>query len=202
MKVICGDKKQKSHASAPEERTVSSVVADINRLLSPKSYEELEKLEVQIRRKLNSNEPIDTDYWEHLLKSLTVWKARAKLRRVYQAVINGRVEGFKKQQQQEAETIQRKLAPLAPLLQPGSAEGDSESKINADLDPEPLLQLPPQDKGLEIMDEEAFLGQVVCVVFSVVKRAKAVPYLIWDTGCRAQKGHENGIRPVTSTPCR
>ena len=166
MKVICGDKKQKSQASAPEERTVSSVVADINRLLSPKSYEELERLEVQIRKKLNSNEPIDTDYWEHLLKSLTVWKARAKLGRVYQAVVNGRVEGFKKQQQQEAETIQQKLAPLAPLLQQTTAD-DSESKVN-DLDPEALLQLPPQDKGLEIMDEEAFLSRVVCIVSFVV----------------------------------
>lgn len=171
MKVICGDKKQKSEASAPEARTVSSVAADINRLLRPKSYEELERLEVQIRRKLDSNEPIDTDYWEHLLKSLTVWKARAKLRRVYQAVINGRVEGFKKQQQEEAETIQQKLAPLAPFAKSESVVSDS--KLDPSLDPEPLLQLLPHDKGLEIMDEEAFLSQVVRAVFSLLQLPRA-----------------------------
>lgn len=159
MKVICEDKKQKSQLSAPEERAVSSVSADINKLLSPKSYDELETLEVQIRRKLNSKEPIDTDYWEHLLKNLTVWKARAKLRRVYQAVINGRVEAFKTQQQEEAEAIQKKLAPLAPFQR--SANSVAEPRADPSLDPEPLLQLCSQDKGLKIVDEEDFLSQVV-----------------------------------------
>jgi hypothetical protein len=162
MKVICGDKRHKLEASAPEERAVSSVVEDINRLLSPKSYEELETLETQIRKKLSSGGPVDTDYWEHLLKNLTIWKARAKLRRVYQSVIKGRVEAFKKQQHGEAENIRRKLAPLAPLRtsesQPGSS---SEMKVDARLDPEPLLHLRPQDKTLDIMDEETFLRQVV-----------------------------------------
>ncbi|KAL1956746.1 hypothetical protein VTO42DRAFT_6896 [Malbranchea cinnamomea] len=162
MKVICTDKKQKSQTSAPEERAMSSVAADINKLLSPKSYEELEKLEVQIRKKLDSKEPIDTDYWEHLLKSLTVWKARAKLRRVYQDVINCRIEAFKKQQQGDAVSIQRKLAPLAPLQKFEGAFGlPSDTSVDPALDPEPLLQLLPQDKGIEIMDEEAFLSQLV-----------------------------------------
>lgn len=165
MKVICRDRRQKLESTAPEDRAVSSVAADINRLLSPKSYEELSTLETQIRRKLNSKEPIDTDYWEQLLKSLTIWKARAKLRRVYQAVIKSRVEDLRKQQREEAENVQRKLAPLAPH---GDATTTDAMRSACDrreamrLDPEPLLQLPSQDKGLEILDEESFLSQVVC----------------------------------------
>jgi hypothetical protein len=168
MKVVCRDCLQKTTASAPEGRAVNSVSADINRLLSPKSYEELESLEVQIRRKLNSNDPIDTDYWEQLLRSLTVWKARAKLKKVYQAVIGGRVQALRQQQKEEAEAVRRKLSPLAPLAKVLSQVGDMpSSNVEAleemgDLDPEPLLQLGPDSKNLEILDEDDFLSQVVC----------------------------------------
>ncbi|KAJ5551525.1 hypothetical protein N7461_006223 [Penicillium sp. DV-2018c] len=154
MKVICRDRQK---TATPEGRALNSVAADINKLLSPKSYEQLQNLEVQVKRKLNSNEPIDTDYWEELLRSLTVWKARASLKNVYQAIIDERVRELRRQQREEAESIRHKLAPLAPLVTAGditdSAEFDG-------LDPEPLLQLRPEDKGLEIMDESSFLDQV------------------------------------------
>jgi hypothetical protein len=165
MKIVCRDRIDKTGIAAPEDRAVSSVAADINKLLSPKTYEELETLEVQIRKKLNSNGPIDTDYWEQLLRSLTVWKARAKLRKVYRDVIEGRVQGLRKQQREEAETIQKKLAPLAPFVKSG--ETAAQSMLSEDdirqLDPEPLLQLRPEDKTLEIIDESVFLNQVVCM---------------------------------------
>ncbi|EEH36372.2 hypothetical protein PAAG_06790 [Paracoccidioides lutzii Pb01] len=162
MKVVCGDRRQKSQASAPEGRAMNSVVEDINRLLSPKSQEELETLEVQIRRKLDSKDPIDTDYWEQLLRSLTVWKAQAKLRKVYQAVIDSRVQGLRKQQREEAAAVQKKLAPLAPFSEGNGSMAPSHAnkEIIQELDPEPLLHLRPQDKGLEILDEETFLSTV------------------------------------------
>lgn len=172
MKVICRDRQK---TSAPEGRALSSVAADINRLLSPKTYEQLQTLEVQVKRKLNSNEPIDTDYWEELLRSLTVWKARARLRNVYQAVIEERVRDLRKQQREEAESVREKLAPLAPLF---TDEQQLNSTISAEfkgLDPDPLLQVRPEDKGLEIMDESAFLRQVVRT--SVCPRAE---YIIAD----------------------
>ncbi|KAF7162126.1 hypothetical protein CNMCM5623_007571 [Aspergillus felis] len=158
MKVICRDRQK---TTAPEGRALSSVAADINRLLSPKTYEQLETLEVQVRKKLDSNEPIDTDYWEELLRSLTVWKARAKVKNVYQAVIDERVRGLRKQQYEEAESIRTKLAPLAPVIQTYHERPEQLSEIDfRDLDPEPLLQIRPEDKGLEILDEGAFLNQV------------------------------------------
>ncbi|KAJ5174918.1 uncharacterized protein N7482_000795 [Penicillium canariense] len=158
MKIICRDRQK---ASAPHGRALNSVAADINRLLSPKTYEQLQTLEIQVKRKLNSNEPIDTDYWEELLRSLTVWKARARLRNVYQAVIDERVRDLRKQQKEEAESIREKLAPLAPTV-----SGDDRPQVSMDsiefkgLDPDPLLQVRQEDKGLEIMDESVFLRQV------------------------------------------
>ena len=161
MKVVCRDRQK---TSAPEGRALSSVAADINRLLSPKTYEQLQTLEVQVKKKLDSNEPIDTDYWEELLRSLTVWKARARLRKVYQAVIEERVRGLRKQQAEEAEFVRSKLATLAPVVDPTSKaqlEAVDSEEFNG-LDPDPLLQVRPEDKGLEILDETAFLNQVVC----------------------------------------
>ncbi|OAX85280.1 hypothetical protein ACJ72_00342 [Emergomyces africanus] len=164
MKIVCGDRRQKSQASGPEGRAMNSVADDINRLLSPKSYEELETLEVQIRRKLDSKDPIDTDYWEQLLRSLTVWKARAKLKKVYQAVIDGRISGLRKQQKEEAAAVQTKLAPLAPLSMPNHmmepTDVVNKKEMMLELDPEPLLHIRPQDKSLEILDEEALLRKV------------------------------------------
>lgn len=155
MKVICRDRQK---TVTPEGRALNSVAADINKLLSPKSYEQLQNLEVQVKRKLNSNEPIDTDYWEELLRSLTVWKARASLKNVYQAIIDERVRDLRRQQRQEAESIREKLAPLAPVVIAGDTTNPAEFE---GLDPDPMLQIRPEDKGLEIMDESAFLNQVV-----------------------------------------
>ncbi|OOF90123.1 hypothetical protein ASPCADRAFT_212202 [Aspergillus carbonarius ITEM 5010] len=161
MKVICRDRQK---LNAPEGRALSSVATDINRLLSPKSYEQLQTLEIQVRRKLDSNEPIDTDYWEELLRSLTVWKARAKLKKVYQAVIDERVRGLRQQQCEEAASVQAKLALLAPVIQPVSDGGQQSESVDGGeyrgLDPDPLLQIRPEDKVLEIVDETAFLNQV------------------------------------------
>ncbi|PYI18262.1 cactin [Aspergillus violaceofuscus CBS 115571] len=158
MKVICRDRQK---ITGPEGRALSSVASDINRLLSPKSYEQLQTLEVQVRRKLDSNEPIDTDYWEELLRSLTVWKARAKLKKVFQDVIDERVKGLRTQQSEEAKSVRAKLAPLAPFIR-GLSRSDAQPDHHdfEGLDPDPLLQVRPEDKVLEIVDESAFLGQV------------------------------------------
>lgn len=162
MKIICRDRQK---TTAPQGRALNSVAADINRLLSPKSYEQLQTLEVQVKTKLDSNEPIDTDYWEELLRSLGVWKARAKLKKVYQAVIEERVRGLRQQQSEEAESVRAKLAPLAPIIDADLDEKEAEAVDESEfkgLDPDPLLQIRPEDKVLEIVDESAFLNQVVC----------------------------------------
>ena len=54
----------------------AAVEGDIARLLNGKSYEQLAALQRQVQDKLGSGEPVNTDYWESLLKKLLVWKAK------------------------------------------------------------------------------------------------------------------------------
>ena len=162
MKIICFDRRRQSEALGPEGRAVSSVSSDIDRLLSPKTYEELEALEGQINRKLDSNEPVDTDYWEQLLKSLLVWKARAKLKKVYQSVLDSRLSTLRNHNLEEAENVQIRLQPLAKdwkLNQQGGSS--STSTYRKSRDPDPLLHLRPEDKSHEIVDEGALLDRIV-----------------------------------------
>ncbi|KAF2138087.1 uncharacterized protein K452DRAFT_234906 [Aplosporella prunicola CBS 121167] len=158
IKVICKDRRQKSE-SGSDARGVSSVSSDVDRLLAPKSLEELEGLEKQIRRKLESNEPIDVDYWEHLLRSLIVWKSKAKLRRVAQAVVNSRLQGLRMQQEQEALSVQERLRSI---LSKPSSQGREQmaNTATSSLDPEPFLKLRPEDKALECIEEQAFLDKI------------------------------------------
>ena len=89
---LCGDRREKLKPRGPEGRAVNSVAADVDKILGPKTYEQLEALEKQINAKLTSDEPIDTDYWEALLKSLLIWKAKAKLQKVYADIMLARRE--------------------------------------------------------------------------------------------------------------
>ncbi|KAF2095390.1 hypothetical protein NA57DRAFT_44447 [Rhizodiscina lignyota] len=159
MKVICKDRIQKSKSSGPAGRGIHSVSADIDKLLSPKSLEELEKLEKQIRAKLASNEPIDTDYWEHLLRSLLVWKARARLRKVSQTIVNSRLEELRKQQEAEADAVREKLE--AALKDSVALSGFGTAAHDPSLDPQPLIKQRPEDKSLEAQDEGAFLDGII-----------------------------------------
>ncbi|EPS44406.1 hypothetical protein H072_1610 [Dactylellina haptotyla CBS 200.50] len=190
MKVICQDRQRKSKAAAPEGRAVSSVVTDIDKLLSSKSLDELETLEKQITRKLRSNEPIDFDYWEQLLRSLLVWKAKAKLKQVYESVINSRLEILRKQQRDEAENIRKKLEVVlsGPLPVREAQDEDEEAeggsaqskqslppkerkpiKFTRDMDPEPMLKLSYEDRSLEQMDEQEFLRKLGAERLKVLK---------------------------------
>lgn len=184
MKVICEDRQRKSRGNLPEGRAVSSVAADVDRLLGPKSFEELEALEKGINKKLRSNEPIDVDYWEQLLRSLLVWKAKARLKRVYQSVINTRLDILRRQQKEEATNIKKKLELVlaGPLpVQEEGLEQDAATqttsttqsttkekrpiKYSRAIDPEPMLKLVYEDRGLEQMDEADFLKKLVRIPY-------------------------------------
>jgi hypothetical protein len=92
LTTLCADRRQKLKPQGPEGRAVSSVASEVDRILGPKTLEQLEALEKQIKAKLQSNEPIDTDYWEELLKSLLVYKAKAKLKNVCAAIKDARIQ--------------------------------------------------------------------------------------------------------------
>lgn len=160
MKVICKDRLDKFKVSAPAARGVSSVASDVDRMLRPKSYEELEKLEKQIRQKLASTEPIDTDYWEHLLRTLLVWKAHARLRKVSQKIVKSRLDVFRKQQQAEAKSARQTLRARLDTAELKTSTKSNPPIPSDGLDPEPFLKLSSEDKTLESLDEADFLQKL------------------------------------------
>lgn len=72
--VVCKDRLDRIKGTATA--AAAAVESDITALLAGKSYEHLVTLQKQIQVKLASGEPVDTDYWEALLKKLIVWKAK------------------------------------------------------------------------------------------------------------------------------
>jgi hypothetical protein len=171
MKILCADRRAKANSVNPDgSRAVSSVATDVDKLLGSKTLSELETLEEQIIKKLNSNEPIDVDYWNELLRSLRIWKAKASLRKVYSKVISHRLDILRKQQIEEAETVRKKLESILgskEVFEEGT-EMETETvyrespviEYSKEMDPEPLLKLRFEDKGLEIIDEKDFLKSV------------------------------------------
>lgn len=143
--------------------------------MSPKSLEELNALEKQIDGKLQSKEPIDVEYWEQLLRNVAVYKARAELDAVYKSIIESRLDELKHEQREQAVQAKEKLRLI---LNNVDSTGDvptearnpednasfgrgSEIQYSRELDPEPLLKLHPEEKGLDIIDERAFLERTV-----------------------------------------
>jgi hypothetical protein len=183
MQIICSDRRLQLKPLGPEGRAVSSVAADVDKLLGPKTYEQLEALEKQIRVKLRSNEPIDVDYWEQLLRNLLIWKAKAKLKKVYQSVLDSRLDILRKQQQEDAEGVGSKLQAMlvgpAAVVEEGSSDQAATSSqvtraqpkfsYSQKYDPEPLLKLRPEDKSSEVVDESTFLQKVVAERRKVLK---------------------------------
>jgi hypothetical protein len=110
---------------------------------------------VQVKKKLDSDEPIDYDYWEQLLRNLRIWKAKAKLRRVSQEIVKERLQALRKQQADAAFSVQEKLQE--------KLDGTASTTVayDASFDPEPLLKLRAEDKALVQVNEKKFLEDIV-----------------------------------------
>ncbi|CAK5262963.1 unnamed protein product [Mycena citricolor] len=110
MMVICKDRLERIKASQQMGvEAAAAVEADISALLSTKTYDQLASLQRQIQDKLTSGEPVDTDYWENLLKKLLVWKSKAKLKSLHEVVVRNRLEQLRKRQRDEALQAQEEL---------------------------------------------------------------------------------------------
>ncbi|KAF2469135.1 uncharacterized protein BDR25DRAFT_304646 [Lindgomyces ingoldianus] len=161
MKIICKDRRRSARSAQAEERAAHSVRTDIDKMLAPKSYKELETLEAQVKKKLGEDEDIDFEYWDSLLRNLRVWKAKAKLRLVSQEIISERLQAVRKQQQEAAISAQEKLQQLLIGAEASTEEPASVVKYSSELDPEPMLKLRPEDKNLEQLDDKKFLETIV-----------------------------------------
>ena len=165
IKSICNYKYQLDSSNG-HGRSIGLVSTDVDRLLGPKTLEQLQTLEMQVHQKLKSNEPIDEEYWEQLLDSIALYKAKAHLKNVYASVKTTRLDTFREQQ--------------IRLAQHGSRSINSQSEtrtsraldiVNIDThDPLPQLKLQPEDQLLEIVEEDEFSARIVSLGQSARRR--------------------------------
>ena len=77
MLIVCEDKLNELDPSQKEQSVVAPNIAqEMSAKMAGKTYEELTLLQGQIARKLGGGGVIDVEYWEALLKTLVVWKAK------------------------------------------------------------------------------------------------------------------------------
>ncbi|CAK7564140.1 MAG: hypothetical protein SEPTF4163_002024 [Sporothrix epigloea] len=68
------------HGGGDLQAAASNVVlTDVDQILHTKTLRQLEEMETKIEAKLRSDETMETDHWQQMLKRLHVWKARAEL---------------------------------------------------------------------------------------------------------------------------
>ncbi|KAI9284531.1 mid region of cactin-domain-containing protein [Umbelopsis sp. AD052] len=131
-----------------------SVKSDIENLLSNKTLDQLTALQTQVTKKLQSNEPIDVEYWENLLKELIIYKAKAKLRDMHQVLLTKRLEQLRLRQRMEAQKVQEELEKV--LAMHGQVRGRGvESGEGFEAEPVEESLTEEQDKRFEeSVDEE------------------------------------------------
>ncbi|KAF9997914.1 hypothetical protein BGZ65_006531 [Modicella reniformis] len=180
MLIVCEDKISELDPNRVEQSVVAPHIAqDIANKMAGKSHEELTLLQGQIQRKLGAGGAIDVDYWEALLKTLIVWKAKAKLNAIHQLILQKRLEQLKARQLREAEKEKAELAAVL-AMQSQDVEGDVSAlgemngggtefpsdDVDQDMDdasgsvpydramsPEPLDTLAREDQQLIVVDQ-------------------------------------------------
>ncbi|KAI6034064.1 cactus-binding C-terminus of cactin protein-domain-containing protein [Pisolithus microcarpus] len=146
MMVVCKDRLDKIKGITTA--AAATVESDVTALLAGKSYEHLATLQKQIQAKLASGEPVDTDYWEALLKKLIVWKAKAKLKSLHEVVVRNRLEQLRKRQRDEALQAQEELlAGVARSAAQSVKGGRSVATVTKELDVPPE-SVEPYDRSM------------------------------------------------------
>ncbi len=162
LQVICRDHQTRIAPTVSLGRSNDSVTTDVDRLLSPKTLSELLRLEKQVSDKLQSNEPIDVEYWEQLLRDVAVYKSKAELNAVYKSIVESRLSDLRQEQRAEAADVKQKLSLLSRGEVTNSAiKDDPLISYSRRLDPEPLLKLRAEDKGLDVIEEKDFMDKIV-----------------------------------------
>ncbi|KAG0166300.1 hypothetical protein DFQ28_007550 [Apophysomyces sp. BC1034] len=113
--VVADDRVGKLRTTEARGGVAESVNQDIQRVLSGKTYTQLTVLQGQIMKKLSSNEPVDVEYWENLLKELVVYKAKAKLNAMHQELLSKRLHQLRTRQREEALKVQEELEKVLSM---------------------------------------------------------------------------------------
>ncbi len=174
MLIVCDDKLEElkeEQDNAAGTTTANNVRQDpeergrINTMLASKSTDELQQLQDQVRAKLASGEPVDVEYWERVLKSIVVWRAKARLRDMHEAVLSNRLEYLRRKQRDEATRQQQELIAQTgldseeedqdTLDQQNAARADAEAEeaeLDALYDPDEMETAPIDPSKLSYED--------------------------------------------------
>ncbi|KAK9478355.1 cactus-binding C-terminus of cactin protein-domain-containing protein [Lipomyces japonicus] len=133
MLVLCDDKKRNvdQHDANPEARVVKAVSEDIEDVLRNKSLQDLEELEDKIEMMLSSDAVVDVDFWSELKKELLTRKAKAKLNKIHNDVVQERRKRLERDQATEAK---RAMLQIKALLTSGKRSAESSIVYSADMD--------------------------------------------------------------------
>ncbi|KAF9092950.1 hypothetical protein BGX23_003783 [Mortierella sp. AD031] len=116
MLIVCEDRLNELNPSLKEQSAVAPNIAqEMSAKMAGKTFEELTLLQGQITRKLGGGGVIDVEYWEALLKTLIVWKAKAKLNQIHQVILQKRLDQLKARQLREAEKEKAELAAVLAM---------------------------------------------------------------------------------------
>ncbi|TIB42516.1 hypothetical protein E3P86_00356 [Wallemia ichthyophaga] len=168
MLAVCENKLERIVRTMSEPHAIDEDAEEqIEMILQGKSLNQLSQLQQSIQVKLQSDAAIDMEYWENLLKSLLVHKAKAKLNDMHKLVLNNRLTQLREKQQLEAERMQSELTKSmkddmhqAPKSkQPEEApttEAIKPDEYDPCMSPKPThkKQLPYEDRQMPMVLEE------------------------------------------------
>lgn len=184
-----------------------SVSAEVDKLIKSKTLEALSALEGQVKIKLQSDEAIDVEYWESLMQSVRIYKAKAELRLVYQNLLESKSLLYRKEQLQEAVHYKTRLHRIfndnTALPQdddhvfenPTPAPFSATNLHLSEDDSTPDLKLRPEDKRFDILEETEFLHRFVSSTGAFYRAIISLPTL----GNDKTSGPELGLCPPEST---
>ncbi|KAL7421742.1 hypothetical protein Q5752_003513 [Cryptotrichosporon argae] len=116
MHVVCQYHLDRLQDPAERERAggrgrySQTVEADAGRIVAGLSVAKLVELERNTHAMLSSGQPVDGEFWDVVLRKITVQKAIAKLDSIHEVVLKNRLEQFKKRQREDAARVQAEMA--------------------------------------------------------------------------------------------
>lgn len=141
------------HRVRTKSRIIPEIEAEIENLLKNKNVTELDELQVQVQKKLSGNEPVDVEYWENLLKSIVVWKSKAKLREIHQELLRKRLDKLRKRQREVANRAQQEMEQTIKKSQ-NTKETSAEELYDPSMSPDLRPTIERKDRELLAIDAE------------------------------------------------
>ncbi|OLY82672.1 Cactin [Smittium mucronatum] len=170
LMLICDSRRQRLMEIDSSTGVSKAVEEEIVEFLHKKSRQELDEIESEIRFKFESNLPIDSDYWEQVLKQMIVEKAKLVVNEYHNKVISNLLSQTRRKQKDDAIRNQQELAAIlskSKSLSLNTQENDLQKtfednpieikeEYSSDMEPTLVKSVGREDKKLEIYTQEEY----------------------------------------------